>query len=246
MIGEKHFKVTLDRFEGPLDILLFIVEKNRFDIKNLPLSDIIDQYLSYIQQMKEPNIASESHYMMITSRLIRMKAKMLLKGEDNKEVEVMKKEFGELLETYRYVKEVAEFLAEKKRMYWDYFPSWRAQVGYVEDLNYSVVDIVRAFERIILRATVEDGERYVPADPLDIKARLMELIDTFRKKKSEFFRGLLSPSPSVKEILEVFLAILELFKRGAVRVIQKDPDEDLLIVSTPLIHRCRGLQEVSI
>ena len=245
-----RFKLNLRDFEGPLDILFFIVQKNKYDIKKLPLLEVIDQYLEYVKKIdsSRADLALEGHYMLMAAKLIRIKAKLLFprRGSEAEEIALTQEEIGELLEFYGKIKKVAEDLENRNKLYWDLFPSWKAQAGYVESYDHGIYDIVSAVERILNRIKKEnDSENVVVTDSLDIRRRLLWLIEFFRRKHSTFFTSLLPDYPTLRDVLEVFLAILELTKRGALRMLQEDYESDILVLSTPKIKYCKGIEDLN-
>ncbi len=247
MSGESKFRVNLEDFEGPLDILYFIVKKNKFDIKNLPLVLVVDQYLEYMTRIKEHNLANDSYYMLLAAKLIRLKTNMLLPGMDKNEfVESVQREIEELIEFHEHIQQIVESLDNREKLFWNYFISWKAQSGVIENYNHDLMDLVRAIERIMERGKVEPAQRYIDSDALDIRGRLILLIDYFKEHGRSLFRNLLSTTPSIREILEVFLALLELLKRNAIKVYQDGIDGEIVIMATQKIHHCQGVGEVTI
>ncbi len=254
------FRVILDEFEGPLDVLVEIVEKNKYDIDNLPLVKIIDQYLDYVRMLQGENLAVESIYMLFAAKLIKLKAKMLLPRwkmkndeiiafqEELKEEIKSRKERNEEEQKFRENLEVlVNFFERKNKLFWDHFPSWKAQLGVDENYTHNLNDLFLAVKRIVERVeSVSNPGEVIEDDAIDIKKRILELIKILREKNSEFFSRLLPDSPALRDIIEIFLALLELIKRGAIRVIQESIDGEILILPTPKINECKGIGEISL
>ncbi len=249
-MNEKRFKLNLRDFEGPLDILLFIIQKNKYDIKQLPLLEVINQYLDYLKGInsEEVDLAVEGHYMLMAAKLIRVKTRLLFphREDDDEEIVLSQEEVGELLEFYGKVKKIADDIGKRVKLYWDIFPSWKAQAGYTESYDHGIYDIVMAVERMMKRFKEDnDSGNVVVSEALDIKRRLLWLIEFFRRKNSAFFSSLLPEPPSVRDVLEIFLAVLELTKRGALKILQEDYESDILVFSTPKIKYCKGIEDLS-
>jgi segregation and condensation protein A len=206
--------VRLDNFEGPLDLLLYLIRKDDLDIYDIPIAQITQEYLSYLDIMKELNLESVGSFLVMASTLMQIKAQMLLpspESEENEGPDPRAELINKLLEYQRY-KEAALILAGYGEKEKDIF--YRAAGPEFENddfsLTASVFDLLKSFQRVLDQAPREIGKILREEIPLEVKIR--EILDRLEENVSIGFAELFTPGMSRREMIVIFLALLELIR----------------------------------
>ena len=225
------YNIKLDIFEGPLDLLLHLIKRNEVDIYDIPVAVITEQYLEYIDIMKEMNLEFAGEFLVMAATLVHIKSKMLLPvdeeavPEEEDGIDPREELIRRLLEYQRY-REAAKELIDRNMLGRDVFargsdiPLEELEEG-VGFVNVSVFDLMEALKSIIARApkerTIElTSERFKIADKINF---IMELLTS---DKSTTFTGLFANDATRGEIVVTFLAVLELAKLLMIKIHQTD------------------------
>jgi len=226
-----YYNIKLDIFEGPLDLLLHLIKRNEVDIYDIPVAVITEQYLEYIDIMKEMNLEFAGEFLVMAATLVHIKSKMLLPvdeeavPEEDEGIDPREELIKRLLEYQRY-REAAKELSDRNLLGRDVFgrggqiPLEELEEG-VGFVNVSVFDLMEAIKGIIARApkerTIElTSERFKIADKINF---IMELLGA---EKSTTFTGLFPIGATRGEIVVTFLAVLELAKLLMIKIHQTD------------------------
>ena len=225
------YEVKLDIFEGPLDLLLYLIKKNEIDIYDIPIALITEQYLKHIDIMKNLNLDIAGEYLLLASTLIHIKSKMLLPAQEdeNKENEDEQDPRSELVKQlldYQAFKEASIQLEQRPLLERDVFKKGYsvenqcAERGeYETDVELSVFELVEAFYRII--STMGKTEfMEIDVEKMSLTDRINEIMGRLAEGKKLTFVELLGDYSDKKMILYTFLAILELMKLRMIRVYQ--------------------------
>lgn len=229
--AELLFKIPA--FEGPLDLLLHLIKKNKMDIYDIPMSEITKQYIEYLHQLKELQLDIAGEYLVIASMLVNIKSKMLLPNErlvaeDETEVEDPRDELVQQLILHQTFQKAAEnmrsYADERAKMYQReqaLLPP-DAQLGQLDPDEADLEQLQRAFAKLMLKKRVQvksvrkvEPERYLLKDQLK---RVKELI--FAAERPLEFEELFSPDADLELIVTTFLALLELVKQGDIKAKQ--------------------------
>ena len=231
-------KYKLDSFEGPLDLLLHLVKEKKMDIMDVRLADITDQYLLYIQALKDSNMELATEFLVVASTLIEIKSRSLIPTE---EVEIPDEEDPELrlklqAKEYEIFKEAGQNLSGLENIE-RFYKAPDKSVGDPRIVfnQFNLDKMLDAFARILMKAQ----DREAPPPPKQIKkdrwtvAEKIAFIKTclIENKEINFF-NLFDETYSKLEIINVFLAILELLKFQYAEVIQTNKFEDITIKAT--------------
>ena len=242
--------VKLEAFEGPLDLLLHLIEKNKIDIYDIPIVEITEQYLDYIRQMQDRddmNVMSE--FLLMAATLVDIKCRMLLPAEVNEEGEEEdpRAELVQKLLEYKMYKYMSFELRDRqvdaaRNMYRDQnlpeeVASYRQPVNYEElvgDMNLNKLhdifkSIVRKQEDKIDPIRSQYGK--IEKDEIDMDMKTLYVEAYAREHKSFSFRKLLEKQSSRMEIIVTFLIILELMKVGKITISQEEIFDDIMITS---------------
>lgn len=242
-------EVKLQAFEGPLDLLLHLIEKNKVDIYDIPIVEITDQYLEYIRQMESEDMNVMSEFLLMAATLLDIKCRMLLPkevNEDGEEEDPRTELVEKLLEykAYKYMSyELRELQVDAERSLYrgsvlpEEVASYRAPVDYEEllaDLNLTRLSEI--FKNCMKRQEdkvdpVRSRFGKIEKDEVNIELKARHVTDYIRNHKRMNFRELLEKQGSRMEVIVTFLVVLELMKTGAVSVEQEGIEEDIIITA---------------
>lgn len=244
-----HYNVKIDAFEGPLDLLLHLINRLEIDIYDIPVSEITEQYLIYIHTMKELQLDVASEYLVMAATLLAIKSKMLLPKHEEEELEG---EFGlemeedprdELVERlieYRKYKEAAEELKEREQDRSLMYTKPPADLSeYVNesqqekaDLNVSLYDMLGALQKLLRRKKLQRPlSAKVARQEIPIEKRMSEIVEQLRSIKGRKKFTDLFPVSDKEHIVVTFLAVLELIKRKEIQVEQDKNFSDIYVAS---------------
>jgi segregation and condensation protein A len=219
------YKVQLENiFEGPMDLLVYLIRKNEVNIYDIPISLITDRYLDYIEWMKSMNVDIAGDFLVMAATLIQIKSRMLLPVHDDSDEEDPRQEIARPLLEYLQMKSAALQLNDRELLGEHTFirsPSETSSPGNLPDreIRVDLFDLIKAFQRIIDNLS-PDLAMDVVADKLSIKDRMTELIRMLKVRGSLTFQELVLSPAGKAEIIITFLAILEMVKRNVAGVIQ--------------------------
>jgi segregation and condensation protein A len=228
------YEVKLDIFEGPLDLLLFLIKKNEIDIYDIPIALITEQYLEHIEMMRTLNLDVAGDYLLLASTLIHIKSKMLLpaenNGEENNEEEAdPRAELVKQLLDYQVFKDAAAQLGQRPLLERDIFKrGYSLEITEAEEEEYeaeeemSVFELVEAFHRII-SAIGKTEFMEIDVEKMSLNDRINEIMGRLNEQKKLTFAELLGDYSNKRMILYTFLAILELMRLRMIRVYQASP-----------------------
>jgi segregation and condensation protein A len=237
------YKIVLDGFEGPLDLLLSLIERAKIDIYDIPINIITEQYIEYIYAMEELNLSIASEFIMMAATLLEIKSKMLLPQEvvivDDEEIEIdPREELIQRLIEYKRYKEAAEELRVSEDIESKVYYKPREDLSnfddIYEDIQFDLKLLLKSINRIIGRRgmgniTMDISE--IQREEFTLKDCMDELLIKLKLKNRIIFEDLLSENFSRNEIVTYFLSVLELLKLRKIKVIQEKMDRELIITS---------------
>ena len=222
-VGEPKLTYHFDVYDGPLDLLLTLVIKNKIDIYDISISDLLDQYTEQIRRMREADMDISSEFLEMASRLVYIKSAMLLPKYENEAEELKKELTGQLLE-YQLCREIARMM---NTMYdFDTFVKGPSKVDF--DLTYNRVhppeDICAAYISAVGR-----GRRRLPPDRsafsgiverkiVSVSSRIIHVMRRLWHGRTVTYGELFEASRERSELVATFLAVLELVKGKRVRI----------------------------
>ncbi len=241
--------VKLEVFEGPLDLLLHLIDKNKIDIYDIPIVEITEQYLEYIRKMETEDMNIMSEFLVMAATLLDIKCKMLLPKEVNEEGEEEdpRAELVQKLLEYKLYKYMSFELrdrqvdAEKNYFREQNLPeavaAYKQPVDYEEligDMNLNKLHEI--FKSMMKRQVdkidpIRSQYGKIEKDEVDMDAKIVYIEDYVKKHKTFSFRKLLERQHSKMEIIVTFLVVLEMMKIGKICIAQDDIFADILITS---------------
>lgn len=242
-------EVKLQVFEGPLDLLLHLIEKNKIDIYDIPIVEITEQYLEYIRQMKREDMNIMSEFLVMAATLIDIKCKMLLPkevNEDGEEEDPRAELVQKLLEykMYKYMSyELKDRQVDAQRVLFK-APSlpkeveeYRQPVDYeqlIGDMNLSKLHEI--FKSIVKKQTdkidpIRSTFGKIEKDEVDMDAKMLYVEEFVRTRRRCSFERLFEGQVSKMEMIVTFLVILELMKVGKINIEQQQIFDDFIITA---------------
>lgn len=240
--------VKLEVFEGPLDLLLHLIDKNRIDIYDIPIVIITDQYLEYIEKMQTDDMDTLSEFLVMAATLIKIKSKMLLppdKTEDSEETEDPRTELVERLLEYKMYKyasyELKDRHLEASRVLYKSQDIPKEVAAYEEEVDVGeILDGVTMkklqdiFEMILKKREdkvdpIRSRFGKIEKEEVSLSDRITDIREYVKGKKNLSFKSILSGRHSIRYVIVSFLAILELMKTGELYASQEKLFDDIII-----------------
>lgn len=241
--------VRLEVFEGPLDLLLFLIEKNKIDIYDIPIVIITEQYMDYIAAMQTQDMNVMSEFLVMAATLLDIKCRMLLPKEVNEEGEEEdpRAELVQKLLEYKMYKYMAYELRDRQvdaAKSWYKKPMLPAEVAdYQYPIDYeellgdvNLAKLQEIFKSVMKRQAdkidpIRSRFGRIEKDEINLEEK-QGYIETYVKNHRRFsFRNLLEKQGSKMEVIVTFLAVLEMMKQGTISIEQEDTFADIIITS---------------
>ncbi|MDE2700755.1 MAG: segregation/condensation protein A [Gemmatimonadota bacterium] len=230
------YGVKLDLFEGPLDLLLFLIQKNEIDIYDIPIADITRQFLEYVEIIQRLNLEVAGDFVVMAATLMRIKSRMLLPSDPEAEEEEgdPREELVRRLLEYQQFREVAAWMDDQQTEYRDVF--YRGASMDLEDISkqeggefrpVSLFELLRAFKQAMDAAPKADFHEVTRVD-VTTEERAEYVLDVLERRHQVPFSDLIA-STYRTVVVVTFIALLELMKEGKVRVQQADIDGELWV-----------------
>jgi segregation and condensation protein A len=239
MTGEAEYKVELEVFEGPLDLLLYLIKKEEVDIYDIPIETITTQYMEYLNVMKMLDLTIAGEFIVMAATLMMIKSRMLLPVEEREELEEEEEDprwdlVRQLVE-YKKFKDAASHLQERELYQENVFLLGNENVILEPDdpglvLNdVSLFDLISAFNNVLKNAK-SDVIGEIIANKFSVADKIDSLLNAVKTKTKVVFIGLFGENTSRNEIVCTFLALLELIRLRHVDIVQDKQFGDILIV----------------
>lgn len=226
-------EVITQVFEGPLDLLLYLIRKNKFNVLDIPVAEIAEQYSNYIELMKQINIEVAGEYLAMAARLAQIKSRLLLppKPEEDEEPEIDPRlELARRLQEYERISKAAMELETQPRVGREIFliqvESHVEQARSVALPPIEMVDLVAAFRNVISLA-IRDKSLVLGRETFSVKDRIAEIVDRFKRNKLLHFEELYDESEGRAGVVVAFLAMLELVNSNVAYAVQTNPDDPI-------------------
>lgn len=231
------YRVALEAFEGPLDLLLYLIRKNELDIYDIPIARITEEYLACLRAMEMLNIEVAGEFAVMAATLMHIKSQMLLPAPEEGEEEGPdpREELAQRLLEYAMYRGAAEHLAERQLAMSHVFPRTSPQIE-VEGagelkLEASLFDLVDAFTRVL--ASLPAGEAVeVGVEEVTVEEKIRLILDKLREGRPFPLEELFSGGGRA-HLIAAFLALLELVRLGEATAMQAEPFGTIFICAAP-------------
>lgn len=230
--------VELEAFHGPLDLLLFLIEKNEVDIYDIPIAKITNQYMEYIEKLSSINIEQVGDFLIIASYLLNLKSKMLLPkhnieeiDDENENIPDPRDELVEKLLEYKKFKEAAHYLAsiqvEEPQIFFRN-TSYNPEIN--EVLIADIKSLVNAYKEVINKLDKPVYNYNIPDSDINVADKMQELHNILgNKTEGLVFQDIFVTVNSKREALAFFLALLELIRLQKVSARQNEFNDNIII-----------------
>ena len=252
------YQIKLETFEGPLDLLLHLIEKEEMDIYDIQISVITEQYLQYIQTMQSLKLDVTSEFLVMASTLLAIKSKMLLPTQNVNEFEPLtemdldedpREELVQRLLEYKKYKQLSTILKEKELERSQIYSRpmidlslYRVEqeTNPVDGLNlYHVID---AFQKALKKYSYRDPITKIEREEISVSDRMNEILELLLDEGILFFSKLISQANSKSDIVVTFLSILELMKVKKIVCVQTVNFDEIVIHYNEEREGAYGLQ----
>jgi segregation and condensation protein A len=232
------FRIDLDVFRGPLDLLLYLVRKHELDVVDIPIAIITDQFVEYLEVLEELDVDSVGEFVEMASSLLEIKSRMILPrgGEEVEEVEDPREELVERLLQYKKYRDAASILEERGRCWQEHLPRLANDVPprRIDPAGQPIQevelwDLVSAFGRIVRDNRVLQPSNIV-YDETPIQVHMQRIHEQLVTRGEASFSQLFSAGMHKSSMIGVFLAILELVRHHSVRTEQSDLHGEIVIL----------------
>lgn len=219
-------EIFLEAFEGPLDLLLYLIKRQNIDILDIPIADITRQYVEYVELMKELRLELAAEYLVMAAMLAEIKSRMLLprpveaEDEDDPRAELVRR-----LQEYERFKQAAEDIDELPRLGRDVFVAGAEPPELERERPQPKVelrDILAAFADVVRRAEMF-SHHHVQREPLSVRERMSIVLSRVEAGKFTEFSSLFTPEEGRRGVVVTFLAVLELLKEHLIELVQAEP-----------------------
>ena len=236
-----EYRVDLDVYNGPLDLLLYLIKRDELDIYDIPITHITEQYCKYVELLKQINLTLAGEFMVLAASLIELKAKMLLphpvlEGEDAETLDPRLELVRQLLE-YKQFKDVASELGQSAHLAASRYPPAlgkddlqleKAQPD-LDLRDVAIWDLLEAFDKLMAATLAGDYQHEVLYDDTPIDIYEDEIVERLKTQGSLSFTDVFRGRTTKGEIIGLFLALLELIRQRLIRAEQSKTTEEIYI-----------------
>lgn len=232
-----EYEIKLQEFEGPLDLLLHLIKKNEVDIFDIPISQITDQYILYINQLKEYDMELTSEFVLMAAQLIQIKSKLLLPPDEDQEGEEIdpREELAQKIYEYKIFKEISQYMKEREENYLKiYFkdPEYHHDVEKVVT-PISIIELMNAYKKVLAinKLYVDDkaSPHKIEREAIKVEDKVKEILHRLKGKSKLKFSSLFTFPTSRTNIVTTLLALLELIKGNLISFQQYSVCDEIII-----------------
>ena len=233
-------QVFLEAFEGPLDLLLYLIRRQNIDILDIPIAEITKQYVQYIEVMKNMQLELAGEYLLMAAMLAEIKSRMLLPRPEAQEEEEddPRAELVRRLQEYERYKKAAEDISDLPRLERDVFVASaeapeKKIVTKMPDVTLK--ELLLAFHDVLKRAEMFSNLQ-MQREPLSVRQRMTEILSRIKGSDFTGFGDLFDPEEGRMGVAVTFIAILELLRESMIEVVQSDAYAPLHVRASSAVH----------
>ena len=238
-LGTNKYAIKLDNFEGPLDLLCHLVDKNKMDINQISISEITDQYIEYINKMQELNLDVTSEFILMASTLLFIKSKSLLPKQVEDEAELTEEELVHRIIEYKKYKEISKKLKEFYQIYSKRFykvpdkielPARKLEQKFSKDLIEQNYKNLLERNKSKINKNAINIEKIAITETVTVTSKVKDIFKELIKKPKFIFSKLCSAKKYTRlETVTAFSGILELTRRNKIRAQQEKNFGDIIV-----------------
>lgn len=238
----KKYAIKIDNFEGPLDLLCHLIDKNKMNIYDINLSEITDQYIAYLKEQESLNLEIASEFLVMASTLLFLKSKNLLPKQEEEEEEITEEELIRRIIEYKKFKEIGKVLKENYIVYSNrYFkgqqeielPKRKLEKDYDKELIPKIYKNIVEINNEKVNQNAKNIEKIAITDNYTVASKVKEMFKVLIKQKRFIFNKMFSIKKHNKqEVVTAFSGLLELSRRSKVETIQEELFGDITVQKT--------------
>lgn len=235
----KKYELKLDNFAGPLDLLCYLIDKNKMDIYEVQISKIADQYIEYINEQEKMNLEIASEFLVMASTLILIKSKGLLPKENEDEAELTEEELLKRIIEYKKFKEISKLFKERMEIYSgriNKFPEAIELPKQTIEKQYVVEDIIKVYKKLVesqqnkVNENAKNIEKIAIHDTYSVSDKVKDIFRELVKRKKFVFNKLFPLKEKPKaEVVTAFSGVLELSRRSKIYTEQDELFGDIVV-----------------
>jgi len=231
------YQVRLDIFEGPLELLLYLVRKNEIEISEIPIATVCHQYLEYLDLMNALNLDFAGEFLVLAATLAYIKSRTLLPATEEEEMEEeLHFDLAQHLLEYKRYKEAANTLTRQTILEKDEFIRSYVTEDFTppetdeSDIEVNLFELLDALKGVLKRVEDKKGIFEVTKEKITVTEKVVEILGKLKQQKSISFASLFDELTTREEVIATFLALLELLRQRMVRALQSTPFGPIRIV----------------
>ena len=235
----KKYAIKIENFEGPLDLLCHLIDKNKMDIYDINLSEITDQYIDYLKEQEKMNLEIASEFLVMASTLLYLKSKNLLPKQEEAEEEITEEELIRRIIEYKKFKEISKVFKQNYLEYSNRYykipekielPKQKIEKDYDKNVIPEIYkDVIEKNEQKI-NQNAKNIEKIAITDNYTVASKVRQMFKVLVKQKSFIFNKLFSIKKHNKqEVVTAFSGLLELSRRSKVETDQEELFGDILV-----------------
>ena len=235
----KKYSIKIDNFEGPLDLLCYLIDKNKMNIYDVNLSDITEQYIEFLNAMEEMNLEIASEFLVMASTLLYLKSKKLLPKQEEEEEEITEEELIRRIIEYKKFKEISKTLKENYKLYSNRFYKGQEEIKLPKqklEKDYEPEKIPEIYRLLVERNSVKINqnakniEKIALVDKYTVAEKVREMYKILTKQKKFIFNKIFAINKKEKqEVVTAFSGLLEMSRRSKVETNQEELFGDILV-----------------
>ena len=235
----KKYSIKIDNFEGPLDLLCYLIDKNKMNIYDVNLTEITNQYIEYLNTMEEMNLEIASEFIVMASTLLYLKSKNLLPKQEEEEEEITEEELIRRIIEYKKFKEISKVFKENYIIFSNRFYKCQEEIKLPKqklEKNYGTEKIPEVYKLLVERNSVKINqnakniEKIALIDKYTVADKVKEMYKVLTKQKKFIFNKLFTIKKHEKqEVVTAFSGLLELSRRSKVETSQDEILGDITV-----------------
>jgi len=235
----QKYAIKIDNFEGPLDLLCHLIDKNKMNIYDINLSEITDQYIEFLKEQEKLNLEIASEFVVMASTLLFLKSKNLLPKQEEEEEEITEEELIRRIIEYKKFKEISKVLREKYIIFSNRYYGFEEKINLPKqklEKKYDETIIPEIYENLVeknnekINQNAKNIEKIAITDNYTVASKVREMFRVLIKQKRFVFNKLFSIKKHNKqEVVTAFSGLLELSRRSKVETIQEELFGDITV-----------------
>ena len=235
----QKYAIKIDNFEGPLDLLCHLIDKNKMNIYDINLSEITDQYIEFLKEQEKLNLEIASEFVVMASTLLFLKSKNLLPKQEEEEEEITEEELIRRIIEYKKFKEISKVLREKYIIFSNRYYGFEEKIDLPKqklEKKYEEAIIPEIYENLVeknnekINQNAKNIEKIAITDNYTVASKVREMFRVLIKQKRFVFNKLFSIKKHNKqEVVTAFSGLLELSRRSKVETIQEELFGDITV-----------------